>query len=317
MLVVELSLLLVAIHWRYHSQKNVFNVLDVNEMRENVGLFQKPNKWDSRHFFVLQIYFSLVEQQSALLFECPVVLLNIDEIKMFELILKGADNLDGVFHHHLPVDFIHDHKAGMDDWLLVGCTLLPQQVVVDLVLVVFVVVVEILAELVQQEDELLLVDGALDDHVGHHWLWLLRGSLLGGSQEQVIEVVDWRSIGQQAAVYQELHILAEAHGVGLWFGVQAPQLGESDLIAFFEDDRIVVRLRHLNLYNFEWKVITNQERLRTTGGRSFSRFFFGTTSWGTSGRSHHRRCCATWAEFVSISPKRSLCPQGRQTWSSL
>ena len=57
------------------------------------------------------------------------------------------------------------------------------------------------------------------------------------------------SVRDEAAIDYELDVLAESHGVGFWFGEVGPQLREAGLITLFENDRIVVRLRHLNLYN--------------------------------------------------------------------
>lgn len=66
---------------------------------------------------------------------------------------------------------------------------LTQQVIVDAILVTFVVVVDVLSELVEEEDELLLVDGLLYDDVGVLRRSLQRKSLLSRHQEQLVEVL--------------------------------------------------------------------------------------------------------------------------------
>ena len=219
-------------------------------MREYVGLLQKSDKGNSSYFFILQFDLPLSQEQATLLLEGPIVLFNIDEINMPELVLIGTDSPDGILHDHLPVDFVHNHFPGVGDGLLVGQTLLSKQIIVHPILVVFVVVVEMLAQLVQQEDKLLLCYGALEDDVRQRSRRLHHRFLLSRHQKEFVKVGKGRAVAHQAAVDHKLHVFAEAHGVRLGFGEVGPLLVEAGLVVLLEDNRIVLRLRHLNLYNF-------------------------------------------------------------------
>lgn len=155
MLIVKLILLRV--NSRHHSRQYFFNMLDVDQMRQDISFLQKSDKWNCRHLFILELHFPLVEQQSTLSLESPVVFIHIDEIEIFELILKVTDCLYGILHHHLPVDFVHDHDARVGYRLFICQTFLSQQIIVNFVLLVFVVVVQMFTKFIQQKDKLLLV----------------------------------------------------------------------------------------------------------------------------------------------------------------
>lgn len=108
------------------------------------------------------------------------------------------------------------------DRVLLCVGLLPEQVVVHLVLVVLVVVVDVLAQLVEQEDELLLLDGLFDDQVGVGRGRLLRDPLIRGHLEEMVELFERGLVGDETAVYHELRVFAEPHGVGLRFREAGP-----------------------------------------------------------------------------------------------
>jgi len=56
------------------------------------------------------------------------------------------------------------------------------------------------------------------------------------------------AIANKTSVYYKLYVLAQTHGIRLWFRKVGPQLAEPAFIIFFEDNRIMLRLGHyLNL----------------------------------------------------------------------
>lgn len=69
--------------WRDNSWKYFFNMLDVDKMGHNIRLLKEPNKPKSRHSLILQFYFPMRQQQSALSFHRKVVFFNINHIKIF------------------------------------------------------------------------------------------------------------------------------------------------------------------------------------------------------------------------------------------
>jgi len=163
---------LLRIDRRQHLRQYFFNMLDVDEMGQDISFLQKSDKWNCSDLFILELHFPLVEQQSTLSLESPVVFIHIDEIEIFELILKVTDGLYGILHHHLPVDFVHDHDARVGDRLFICQTFLSQQIVVNFVLLVFVVVVQMFTKFIQQKDKLLLVYCTFQYQSRHGW-WSL------------------------------------------------------------------------------------------------------------------------------------------------
>lgn len=99
---------------------------------------------------------------------------------VLELVLVVGQGLDGVLHEHLAVSLVHAHDTRIVDCVLFCVCFLAKEVIVHFVLVVLVVVVNVLAQLVEQEDELLLVDGLLDDEIGVGGRRLLRNTLFSG-----------------------------------------------------------------------------------------------------------------------------------------
>jgi hypothetical protein len=114
----------------------------------------------------LKFNLSLTKKKSALLFKAPIIFLHIDEVEIFELIFKSGEGFYRILHHHLAVDFIHNHHSGIVDSIFLGMSLLPKKIVVDSILMVFVVVINVLSKLIQKEDELLLLDGFFNEEVG-------------------------------------------------------------------------------------------------------------------------------------------------------
>jgi hypothetical protein len=68
-------------------------------------------------------------------------------------------------------------------------------------------------------------------------------------QKQIVEVMQCHPVCHQATVNHELHVFTKSHRIGLRLGEVSPQLSEAGFVALFKDNRIVLRLRHLNLYN--------------------------------------------------------------------
>lgn len=182
----------------------------------------------------MQLHLPLREQQSVLPLEAPVIFLDIDEVDVLELVLVMREGLDGALHEHLAVGLIHAHHTRVVDRVLLRVGLLAQEVVVDLVLVVLVVVVDVLPQLVEQEDELLLLDGLLDDEVGVGRRRLQRNALISGHLEEIVELLESGLVGHEAAVDHELRVLAETHRVELGFREAGPQLREPGLVVLFQ-----------------------------------------------------------------------------------
>lgn len=163
MFIVELAFLRIG--WD-HSGEDLFDVFDIDEMGEDVCFFQKPNKWNCCHLLILQLHLSLTQQQSILLFQTPIVFLHIDEMNILEFILVICECLDRIFHQHLPVYLIHYHHPWIMNRILFGMRFLPKKIIIHPILMAFVIVVDVLSKLIQEENELLLVDGLLDDDIG-------------------------------------------------------------------------------------------------------------------------------------------------------
>lgn len=87
---------------------------------------------------------------------------------------------------------------------------------------ILVVVVDVLPELVEQEDELLFLDGLFYDEVGVGRGRLLRDTFFSGHLEEMVELLKRGLVGHETAVYHELRVFAEPHGVGLRFREAGP-----------------------------------------------------------------------------------------------
>lgn len=132
-----------------------------------------------------------------------------------EFVLVIGQSLDGILHEHLPINLVHDHHSRVVNGILLRMRFLTQQVIVDTILVTFVIVVDVFSQLIEEEDELLLVNGLLCEDIGVLGRRLQRKALLSRHQEQLVEVLQCGPVGDQASVHHKLSVLAEPHGVGL------------------------------------------------------------------------------------------------------
>ena len=155
-----------------------------------------------------------------------------------EFILVVRQSLHRVLHQHLSIDLVHDHHSWIVNGILLRMRFLSKQVVIDAILMAFVIMVDMLSEFVEEEDELLLVDGLFYDDVGVLGRRLEREALLSRHQEQLVEMLQGRTIRDQASVHHKLSVLAEPHSVGLRFGEIGPQLSEPIFVVLFQYNRL-------------------------------------------------------------------------------
>lgn len=99
---------------------------------------------------------------------------------------------------------------------------------------ILVVVVDVLAQLIQQKDELLLQDGLFNDDIGVQRRRLLEYAFFSWDLKEMVELFERGLVGHETAVDDELSVLAETHGVGLGFREAGPQLWEPGLVVLFQ-----------------------------------------------------------------------------------
>lgn len=155
MLVIKFTLL-SAIARQYLRRQYLFHVLDVNQMRDNLSLFQETDERNGGHFFVLQLNLSMGKKHPIFPFETPIVFFNVDQIQIFHFLLEIRQSSYCVFHEHFSIDLIKDHYS---------VKLLSKQLIIQTVLVKFVVVIDFLTQLIQKHNELFFLDNSLKQRV--------------------------------------------------------------------------------------------------------------------------------------------------------
>lgn len=122
-------------------------------------------------------------------------------------------------------------------------------------------------------------------------------------------------VGDQTSFQDELDVLAEPHGIGLWLGEHPPQLKEPGFVAFLQYNSIMLHFCHLNnnINKRGSKCFTNPERPQIRSQLSFRRSSFGIVSLGTWGRCRRKRRCFLLERFGGSEQKCNFFIQGR--WS--
>lgn len=130
----------------------------INQMWKNICLLEEPNERYSSHLLILQLNLPLSEKKSILPFQTPIILLHVDQMYIPKLILILRQHLHRILHEHLPINLIHYHHSRIINRILLRMRLLPQQLIIHLILMIFIIMIDMLPQFIQQEYKLTLLD---------------------------------------------------------------------------------------------------------------------------------------------------------------
>jgi hypothetical protein len=118
------KLILLCRRPRYNSTQYLLNMLNINQMRQNLRLFKKSHKRNSRHSFILQLNFSVIQQNSILMLQSPIILIHINQIQIFQLFLKLRQHSHRTLHKNFSIRLIHLHNSRIVHRILISNNLL-------------------------------------------------------------------------------------------------------------------------------------------------------------------------------------------------
>ena len=152
------------------------------------------------------------EQESPLVLQCPIILIDVNKVDVFELIFKIGKEPNRIFQKQFSVGLIRDHHSRVMHDVLIRHNFFTQKLIVYFVLLSLRPMIQELPQFVKQEDKLLFFNCFLEGDVGRRG-WFLHYSLFGGLGKKKIEMFEGCFIVDEASIEEELHKLAKPHGV--------------------------------------------------------------------------------------------------------